>query len=153
MLTKHLKISFLFVLSLWLFACASSQGAGFQLNAQLEQTGKNIQVKGHTNLPDKAIILVSWLDPNKKADFNENVVVQEFALAQGGSFSVLLKPHKSVPAGKYVIRLRFAPNSYDPSGGKVTAAVGPKGEKLTGPQVFQDGDVKMLVNLLEMNYQ
>lgn len=154
MLKKHLINSFLIFLCLLILqACASESGATFFLDAELKQTGKNIEVDGLSNLPDKAMILISLLDPKKEADMNQNVVVQEFAFVDAGHFTAVLKPLKEVSSGHYLVRLRFSPASYDPTGGNVLAAVGSKGEHLKGPQVVQEEDVKMLVNLLEMDYQ
>jgi hypothetical protein len=151
---KHLIISFISIFLLIMQGCTASQsGTVFLLDADLKQSGKHIEVKGTANLPDQAMILVSWLDPEKEAAMNQNIVVQEFAFMAGGQFSAVLKPLKEVSPGHYKVRLRFSPTSYDPSNGGVHAAVGSKGENLAGPQVVQEEDIKMLVNLLEIDYQ
>ncbi|HEY9841665.1 MAG TPA: hypothetical protein V6D23_14475 [Candidatus Obscuribacterales bacterium] len=124
-----------------------------QLSAEVTQQGKNLQIAGKSDLPDQALILISLLDPAKPEAMNRNVIVQEFAQVKAGGFSAELKPTQPVPPGKYRLRLRFAPDSYDPSKGVVLQAVGAKGEHLTGPQVVSEGDVKMLVSTQEIEYK
>ncbi len=139
-----------FLALLLLTACSSP---AFKLAAQATQKGKNIEVNGTSNLPDKAIILVSLLDPNKPADMNRNVITQEFGLVKTGKFTATLKPLQTVAAGKYQLRLRFSPNASDSDQQKVTEVVGPKGEKLTGPQVISDENGNMLLSTQEIDYK
>ena len=128
------------------------QASGNQLSAKVTQVKETLEVAGQSDLPDQALILISLLDPQKPADMNRNVIVQEFAQVKTGSFKASLKPLTAIPAGKYQLRLRFSPDSYDPSKGIVTEAVGPKGEKLTGSQVVKEGDVQLLESIQEINY-
>lgn len=122
------------------------------LSAKVTPQGKDLQIEGKSNLPDQALILVSLLDPAKPDEMNRNVIVQEFAQVKAGGFSAVLRP-KDVKPGKYKLRLRFSSDSFDPSQGTVSKEVGPKGEHLTGPKVVSEGDVKMLVDLQEIDYK
>ncbi|PKL74878.1 MAG: hypothetical protein CVV27_18235 [Candidatus Melainabacteria bacterium HGW-Melainabacteria-1] len=141
-------------LSLFAMLCLIACAGGHELSAEVSQMGKDLQVKGQSNLPDQALILVSLLDPAKPDEMNRNVIVQEFAPLKAGAFSATLKPMTPVPAGKYLLRLRFRPPAPSmPTQGEVLAAVGPNGEKLSGPRVVSDGDAKMLVHQQEIEYK
>ena len=154
MLKKALTTSLIVTLIFLLLACHNKEtGTVFSLNAELKQVKQTLEVNGTSNLPNQAMILISWLDPQKEGLQNQNVIVQAFAFVADSKITAVLNPLKEVPAGKYLIRLRFSPKSYDPTGGSVHAAVGNNGEHLAGPQVVQDENVKMLENVLEINYQ
>ncbi|MBF2054808.1 MAG: hypothetical protein IGS03_15285 [Candidatus Sericytochromatia bacterium] len=141
---------------LWVLGClllgACAQNKAYTLAAEIQPDGTAIVVKGSTNLPDKALILVSWLQPAKDQQ-PEEIVVQEFALAEAGSFEARLEPLQPVAPGPYQLRMRFSAGSYDPSGGSVKAEVGERGENLGGPLVVEDADGRMLLNLIDWNYQ
>lgn len=149
---KNSKISGLvFALLLGLSAC---NGGGQHLSGQASQQGKNLAVTGETNLPEKALILCSFVDPSKPSDMNRDVITQEFTLVKGGKFETLLKPLTPVPAGKYKLRLRFSPPSPGmASQAEVLAAVGAQGEKLSGAQVVSEGNVRMLEYQTEIEYK
>ena len=138
------------VVCFFLGACA--QNKAYTLAADIQPDGPAIVVKGSTNLPDKALILVSWLQPAQEQQ-PEEIVVQEFALAEAGSFEARLEPLQPVEPGAYQLRMRFSAASYDPSGGAVKAEVGERGEKLGGPLVVEDQDGRMLLNTMDWNYQ
>lgn len=141
------------LLSSSLVACSPPQAQTLeaQITAATAPTDQSLQVSGQSNLPDQALILVALIDPQQEAAFNRNVIVQEFAQVKDGKFATTLKPLKPVNPGAYKVRLSFRPDSHDPSGGKITQAVGPKGEQLHGPLVQSDGDVKILVKMLDWN--
>jgi hypothetical protein len=141
------------VTSLLLAGAACQPAETHQLTATVTQEGATLAVKGKATLPDQALILVSLTDPTKSAQYSEDIIVQEFAQAKGGEFQAVLTPLKPVPAGKYRIRLRFSPDSYDPTKGAVAAAVGPKGEKLKGKAVVDANGVKMLQTYIPIDYQ
>lgn len=142
----------------WIFAVivmtllVACQASGNHLSAKVVQIKEELEVTGQSDLPDQALILISLLDPQKAPEMNRNVIIQEFAQVKAGNFTARLKPLKAIPAGKYYLRLRFSPDSYDPSKGIVTEAVGTKGEKLKGSQVVKEGDTQMLESIQEINY-
>jgi len=146
-----IKLSSWFLLCGLLLSCA--QGKVYTLNAQIQQQTGKIEIQGTSNLPDKAMILVSWLKPETAEQPNQQIVVQEFAFVEAGTFQATLEPVDPPPPGPYLLRLRFSAGSYDPSGGAVKAEVGEQGENLYGPLVTADEDGKMLVNILKWDYQ
>lgn len=123
------------------------------IDATAVQEGKALVVSGTSNLPDQTFLVVALVDPSQPTDMNKDVIVQEFVLVKDGAFKVTLTPWQPLAAGKYQLRVRFDPNSYDPSKGAVSAELGPKGEKLVGNQVVQQGDVKMLETKQEIEYK
>lgn len=146
MAKKLAKISSL--LMLLLSACAAG---GNQLKGEAHWQGKDLLIEGQSDLPDKTLLTIALLDPQKPAEMNRNVMVQEFAMLKAGAFTAKLSP-KALAAGKYQLRIRFDPASYDPSQGAVVEVAGAKGEKLSGPQVVSEGDVKMLESIQEIEY-
>lgn len=136
-----------------LLAGACQPAETHQLTATVTQEGATLAVKGKATLPDQALILLSLTDPAKSAQYSEDIIVQEFAQAKNGEFQAVLKPLKPVAPGKYRVRLRFSPESFDPSRGAVAAAVGPKGEKLQGKAVVEADGVKMLQTYIPIDYQ
>ena len=129
---------------LLLASCAS----GNQLKADVQtEPGRQIVVKGTVNLPDRAQLLVAMRSPGQAMP-----IVQGLPLVQNGAFEQKLQVASQVAPGAYEIRVLFSPQSFDWSGGKVAAAVGAKGEKLTGSQVKQDGEYKILETVIPFSY-
>lgn len=136
-----------------LLALSACGGPTYRLSAEATQQGPELAVSGTSNLPEQALILVALVDPKAPHEQDHDVIVQQFALLKNGAFTTRLKPLKPLPAGRYQLRLRFSPDSYSPDQATVQAAVGPKGEKLSGPQVVDDGNVKMLITTQEIDYK
>lgn len=150
--TKHRLLLSLLTLLVGLALGACAQNKAYTLAAEIQPDGAAVVVKGTSNLPDKALILVSWLQPARD-QAPENIVVQEFALVEAGRFETRLEPLQSVDPGDYQLRMRFSAASYDPSGGAVKAEVGARGEKLGGPLLVKAPDGNMLVNTIDWKYQ
>lgn len=135
------------------------QAASFRLSlssqkhSATESEPAHIQVQGDCTLPDQAMILVSLLDPEKEASFNRNVISQEFAFVKDQKYAARIPIPADLPAGRYLVRARFSPESYDPNAERaVTQAVGGRqGSKLSGPQMLEEEGVKMLVNTMEID--
>lgn len=122
----------------------------FRITIEGEKEGNKIKAKGLCTLPDQAIVLVSLLDPQKEAKFNQNVISQQFGFVKNNEYQAEIELPPDLAPGSYILRARFTPQSHDPSGGKVSEAVGgPTGSKLSGTQVVEEEGVKMLVAKME----
>lgn len=140
-------------LFLLFISCSSSET--FTLEASATQEKERILVKGQANLPDKAQILVSLINPQEKNPLKQ-VVIREFGNMANGKFDAVLAPTGlvKIPPAKYLLRLEFTPLGYDWSGGQLREKVGPRGEKLTGKYVRQTADgVKILENTFNFEYK
>lgn len=129
-----------------LLACIENH---FYMKTEVRHSDNIIEVSGQTNLPDNAQLLVSLMDP-AETEAQRQVVTQEFARVNEGAFVTMLKSTYPLPPKEYFVRIRFNPTAYDWSKGQVTAAVGPKGEKLSGPQVIQDKGVQLLQEIIKI---
>lgn len=132
--------------ALALTACIENH---YYMKTDVRQSDNVIEVSGQTNLPDQAQLLVSLMDP-AETETQRQVVTQEFARVSQGAFVTMLKTTYPLPPKEYFVRIRFNPTAYDWSKGKVSAAVGPKGEKLSGPQVIQDKGVQLLQDIIKI---
>lgn len=145
------------ILKIWLLvallsACASADKS-YTLEAEIIPQSSAWLVKGRSNLPEMAQLLVALLDPKEAGNYSRHVVVQEFTLIKNQRFEVRLKPLRSLAPGSYQVRVSFNPQGYDWSGGKVIAEVGARGEHLRGPHVLEEEGVKKLVRDFNVEYK
>lgn len=128
------------------FGCVGPK-EDFIINAQVKNQKGKISVNGETNLPDKAQLLISLRNKNKK-----DVIIQSLPFVKKGKFQALFTPQK-LKKGKYEIRIEFSPGAFDWSKGKVPDIVGKKGENLKGPyvKVLPDG-TKILEHVIDFSY-